>query len=67
MFPLDVVPLSLLALLAKFQDISAVRECVCQQLVVGAKGALSLVRLHRPDVNVAAVAAGPPLPPEGMT
>ena len=28
MFPLDVVPSSLLALLAKFQDLSAVRDCV---------------------------------------
>ena len=67
MFPLDIVPSSLLALLAKFQDISVVRECVHQQLVAGAKDALSLVRLHQPDVNVASVAAGPPPPPEWMT
>ena len=65
MFPLDGTPSSLLALLAKFQDLTAVRECVRQQLVAGAKAALSLVRLHRPDVDVAAIAAGPPAPPAG--
>ena len=67
MFLLDAVPSSLLALLAKFQDLSAVHECVRQQLVAGAKGALSLVRLHRLDVDVASVATGPPPSPEGMT
>ena len=35
------------------------------QLVVGVKAALSLGRLHRPDVDLAAVAAGPPLRPDG--
>ncbi len=29
------------------------------------KVALSLMRLHRPDVDFAAVAAGPPLRPDG--
>jgi len=67
MFPLDAIPSSLLDLLAKFQDLSAVRECVRQQLVDGTKAALSLVRLHRPDVDVAAVAGGPPTPPAGST
>ena len=33
--------------------------------MAGAKAALSLVRLHRPDVDVAAIAAGPPAPPAG--
>lgn len=67
MFPLDAVPSSLLALLAKFQDISAVHECVRQQLVAGAKAAMSLVRLHRPDVDIASIATGPPPLPDGMT
>ena len=67
MFLLDVVPSSLLALLAKFQDLNAVRECVRQQLVAGAKATMSLVRLHRPDVDVAAVATGPPAPLAGST
>ena len=67
MFLLDVVPSSLLALLAKFQDLTAVRECARQQLVAGAKAALSLVRLHRPDVDVAAIATGPLAPPAGST
>ena len=65
MFPLDDTPSSLLDLLAKFQDLSAVRECVRRKLVVGAKAALSMVRLHRPDVDVAAIASGPPAPPAG--
>ena len=65
MFPLDVAPSSLLALLAKFQDLAAVRECVRQQLVASAKAALSLVRLHRPNVDIAAIAAGPPPPLAG--
>ena len=67
MFPLDDTPSSLLALLAKFQDLTVVRECVRQQLVAGAKAALSLVRLHRPDVDVAVIAAGRPTPPAGST
>ena len=67
MFPLDDTPSSLLALLTKFQDMSAVRECVRQQLVAGAKAALSVVRLHRPDVDVAAIASGPPVPPAGSS
>ena len=65
MFPLDDTPSSLLALLAKFQDLSAVRECVRQQLVAGAKASLSLVRMHRPDVDVAAIATRPPAPLTG--
>ena len=35
--------------------------------MAGAKDTLPLVRLHRPDVDVAAVAAGPPMPPAGST
>ena len=56
-----------MALLAKFQDLSAVRECMRQQLVAGAKAALSMVRLHRPDVDVAAIASGPLALPAGST
>ena len=67
MFPLDDTPSSLLALLTKFQDMSAVRECVRQQLVAGAKAALSMVRLHMPDVDGAAIASGPPAPPAGSS
>ena len=61
MFPLDEAPLTLWGMLAKFRDVHHVRELVRHQLVAGVKAALSLVRLHRPDVNLAAVAAGPPL------
>ena len=67
MFPLDDTPSSLLALLTKFQDMSAVRKCARQQLVAGAKAALSIVHLHRPDVDVAAIASGPPVPPAGSS
>ena len=35
------------------------------QLVAGVKAALSLVRLHGPDVNLAVMAAGPPPRPDG--
>ena len=35
--------------------------------MAGAKAALSLVRLHMPDVDVAAIAAEPPAPPAGST
>ena len=42
-----------------------VRELVRHQLVAGVKAALSLVRLHRPDVDLSAVADGPPLRPDG--
>ena len=39
---------------------------VCEAPVGGwSQGRLSLVRLHRPDVDVAAIAAGPPAPPAG--
>ena len=67
MFPLDVIPSSLLALFAKFQDLSAVRDCMRQQLVASTKATLSLVRLHRPDVDIAAVSTGAPTPPAGST
>src|SRR3954466_2004356 len=60
MFPLDEAPSTLWGLLAKFRDVRHVRELVRHQLVAGVKAALFLVRLHRPDVNLAAVAAGPP-------
>ena len=65
MFPLDAVPTSLAGLLSNFRNVSNVKELVRQQLVTGVKVALSLVRLHRPDVDLAAVAAGPPLRPDG--
>ena len=65
MFPLDAVPTSLAGLLSKFRSIDNVKELVRQQLVAGVKAALSLVRLHRPDVDLAAVAAGSPLLPDG--
>src|SRR3954462_6568504 len=65
MFPLDAVPTSLAGLLSKFWNVSNVKELVRQQLVAGVKAALSLVRLHRPDVDLAAVATGPPLLRDG--
>src|SRR3954464_1122548 len=65
MFPLDEASSTLWELLAKFRDVRHVRELVRHQLVAGVKAALSLVRLHRPDVDLAAVAAGPPLRPDG--
>src|SRR3954470_21021648 len=65
MFPLDAVPTTLAGLMSNFRNVSNVRELVRQQLVAGVKAALSLVRLHRPDVDLAAVAAGPPLRPNG--
>ena len=36
-----------------------------QQLIAGVKATLFLVRLHRPDVDLSVVAAGPPLRPDG--
>ena len=65
MFPLDEAPSTRWGLLAKFRDVHHVRELVRHQLVAGVKAALSLVRLHRPDVDLAAMAAGPPLWPDG--
>ena len=65
MFPLDEAPSTLWGLLAKFRDVHHVRELVRHQLVAGVKAVLSLVRLHRPHVDLAAVAAGPPLRPDG--
>ena len=65
MFPLDEAPSTLWGLLVKFRDVCHVRELVRHQLVAGVKAALSLVRLHRPDVDLAAVAAGSPLRLDG--
>src|SRR4051812_41295196 len=65
MLPLDEATLTLWGLLATFRYLHHVRELVRQQLVAGVKAALSLVRLHRPDVYLVAVAAGPPLRPDG--
>lgn len=65
MFPLDEAPSTLWGQLAKFRDVHHVRERMWHELVAGVKAALSLVRLHRPDVDLAAVAAGPPLWPDG--
>ena len=65
MFPLDVVPTSLSGLLSRFWSVTRVQQLVRQQLVAGVKAALSLVRLHRPDVDLSIVAAGPPLRPDG--
>src|SRR4051812_8514325 len=65
MFPLDDAPSTLSGLLSKFRNVHHVRELVRHQLVAGVKVALSLVRLHRPDVDLSAVAAGPPLRPDG--
>ena len=65
MFPLDEAPSTLCGLLSKFRNVHRVRELVRHQLVAGVKAALSLMRLHRPDVDWSAVADGPPLRPEG--
>ena len=65
MFPLDEAPSNLWGLLAKFRDVSHVKELVRRQLVAGVKAALSLVWLHRRDVDIAAVATLPPLRPDG--
>src|SRR3954465_6473711 len=65
MFPLDEAPSTLWGLLAKYRDVHHVRELVRHQLVAGVKAVLSLVRLHCPDVHLAAVAAGPPFWPDG--
>ena len=59
------MPTSLAGLLSKFRSVNNVKELVRQQLVAGVKAALSLVRLHRPDVELSAVAAGPPPRPDG--
>src|SRR3954471_23744183 len=64
MFPLDAAPPTLSGLLSKFRNVHHVRELVRHQLVAGVKAALSLVRLHRPDVDLSAVADGPPLGPD---
>src|SRR3954467_4445029 len=65
MFPLDVALPTLSGLLSKFQNVHHVKELVRHQLVAGVKAALSLVRLHRPDIDLSVVAAGPPLWPDG--
>src|SRR3954471_1055007 len=65
MFPLDEAPSTLWGLLAKFRNVHHVRELVRHQLVAGVKAALSLVRLHRLDVDLAVVAAEPPLRSDG--
>ena len=65
MFPLDVAPTTLSGLLSKFWNVNRVKELVRHQLIAGVKAALSLVRLHRPDVDLSAVAAGPPPRPDG--
>src|SRR3954471_8192560 len=65
MFPLDEAPSTLSGLLAKFRNVHRVRELVRHQLVAGVKVALSLVRLHRLDVNLSIVAVRPPLRPDG--
>ena len=65
MFPLDEAPSTLWGLLAKFRDVHHVRELVWHHLVAGVKVAPSLVWLHHPGVDLAAVAAGPPLRPDG--
>src|SRR4051812_9605903 len=65
MLPLDEAPSNLCGLLAKFRDVSHIKELVRRQLVAGVKAALSLVRLHRRDVDLAAVATRPPLRPDG--
>ena len=35
--------------------------------MAGAKAALSVLLLHRPGVDVAAIASGPPVPPAGSS
>src|SRR3954464_7143495 len=55
MFPLDAVPTTVAGLLTKFRSASNVKELVRQQLVAWVKAALSLVRVHLPDVDLAAV------------
>ena len=66
MFLLDSAPSSFLGLLGKFRDTSHVKELVRHQLVAGVKAALSLVRLHRHNVNLEEIVAGPPPPSGGM-
>src|SRR3954467_5645187 len=58
MFPLDAAPTTLSGLLSKFRNVNRVKELVWHQLVAGVKAALSLVRLHRPDVDLSAIAPG---------
>jgi len=61
MFLLDEAHSTLWDLLSKFRDAGHVKELVRHQLVAGLKVALSLVRVHRPDVNLAAGETRPPL------
>src|SRR3954471_18413008 len=65
MFPLDAAPPTLSGLLSKFRNMNHVKELVRHQLVAGVKAALSLVRLHRPDVDLSVVEARPPPRPDG--
>ena len=65
MFPLDAAPSTFGGLLAKFRNVGHVKELVRHQLFAGVKVALSLVWLHRHDVNLAEEATGPPLQPDG--
>src|SRR4051812_8412313 len=65
MFPLDLAPSTFLGLLGNFWNVGHVNELVHHQLIAGHKASLSLVRLHRRDVNLAEVVNGPPFRPYG--
>ena len=60
MYPLDVQPEGLAALLRKFRRVEDVKECVCQQLVGGAQVALAFVRAWHPALNFKEIAHLPP-------
>ena len=63
MFPLNPVPVGLVALMQLFSYGAAIKGFVPAQLIAGAEMALALVRVHRPDVNLDIVMSGfPPGP-----
>ena len=61
MFPLDAAPSTFLGLLGKFWNVGHAKELVHYQLIARVKASLSVVLLHRHDVNLAEVATGLPL------
>ena len=60
MFPLNVAPQGLADLLRFFKFPDKVRGMVRAQLRAGARAALAFVHVRHPDVDLAAVASGPP-------
>ena len=61
MFPLNPLPVGLVALLESFRYGKDISGLVRSQIVAGAELALTFVRSHYPKVDFAKVATGPPV------